>query len=129
VTDPTAIESILIDSSGWLEYITEDTKAELFSPYFVSDSRNIVISPIVIYEVRKVLLRRSKRVAEDFDSQVERYELIPLDGRIAHEAASLSTEHHLHIADALIYATALVTRAQLITSDNHFNNLPQVMVL
>jgi toxin FitB len=130
VTATIGSEYILIDSSGWLEYITGDTKAALFSPYFASDSRRILVSPIVIYEVRKLLLlRHSKRVADEFVSQAMRHQLVPLDDRIALDAATLSIDHCLPMADALIYATAGVAQAQLITSDAHFNNLPGVTVL
>ena len=125
-----ATESILIDSSGWLEYLTDDSKAELFIPYFVSDQRRILVSPIVIYEVRKVLLlHQAKRVADDFASQVDRYELVVLNGAIALEAASLSIQYKLHLAVALIYATALSAKAQLITSDAHFKDLQGVTIL
>jgi predicted nucleic acid-binding protein len=130
VIETTGTEPVLIDSSGWLEYITDDTKAVLFIPYFVAGNRPLIVSPVVIYEVRKILLdRQSLRVADDFASQVDRYPLVQIDARIALEAASLSITHRLHFADALIYATALIMHAELVTSDTHFNNLPGVTVL
>ena len=48
----------------------------------------------------------------------------PLDEKIARFAASLGLKHHLGMADALIYATALLHKAKLITLDNDFHNLP-----
>jgi predicted nucleic acid-binding protein len=44
-------------------------------------------------------------------------------------AASLSIDHQLAMADALIYAAARYHAAELITSDAHFTNLPGVTVL
>jgi toxin FitB len=130
VTETTVTELVLVDSSGWLEYITDDAKAALFVPYFVAGNHTLIVSPIVIYEVRKILLlRQSLRVADDFASQVDRYPLVEVDTRIALEAASLSITHRLHFADALIYATAITMRAELVTSEAHFNNLPGVTVL
>ena len=128
--ETTDTELVLIDSSGWLEYLTDDTKAALFIPYFVAGKHSLIVSPVVIYEVRKILLlRQSPRVADDFASEVDRHHLIPIDSRIAMEAASLSVKHKLHFADALIYATATIMHAELITSDAHFNNLHGVTVL
>ena len=128
--ETTGTEFILIDSSGWFEYITEDTKSQLFAPYFESDSRRILVSPIVIYEVRKLLLQRqSKKVADEFVSQALRHQLVLVDDRIAIDAAVFSIDYRLPMADALIYATAGAASAQLITSDAHFNSLPGVTVL
>lgn len=130
MTELTASESILIDSSGWLEYITADTKAPQLMRYFDTDSRRLIVPTIVIYEVRKILLlRQSKIVADYFVSEALLHQIVPLDTQISLSAASLSVQHQLHMADALIYATAGATQAELITTDAHFNNLPGVTVL
>lgn len=128
--EPTATEFVLIDSSGWLECLTDDSKAVLFLPYFSNDSRRVLISPIIIYEVRKILLvRHGPKAADDFFSQAEQYESIEIDRSLAQSAVSLSILHRLPMADAFIYASAMARRAELITSDAHFKNLPGVTVL
>jgi predicted nucleic acid-binding protein len=130
VTAPTATELILVDSSGWLEILTNDSKANLFQPYFSTDPRSILISPIIIYEVRKLLLSRSGAIAADqFSSVAERYESIEINNLLARKAAALSLSHRLPMADALIYASASTKGAQLITSDAHFKDLPGVTLL
>jgi len=130
VTEPTASESILVDSSGWLEYITADSKAPQLMRYFDTGSRRLIVPTIVIYEVRKILLlRQSKIVADYFVSEALLHQVIPIDAQISLNAASLSVQHQLHMADALIYATACALQAELITTDTHFNSLPGVTVL
>ncbi len=52
--------------------------------------------------------------------------VIPLDTAIALHAAELARTHKLATADAIIYATALHSRAELVTCDAHFKGLPQV---
>ncbi len=37
MTTPSASEAVVIDSSGWLEYVTADTKADQFAPYVEGD--------------------------------------------------------------------------------------------
>lgn len=125
----TASEPVVIDSSGWLEYITGDDKAHLFAPYFESHHR-ILVPVIVLYEVRKILVRTySETKAHSFQSQALLREVIYVDDNIAMSAATLSLNYNLAMADALVYATAERFRARLITSDTHFNNVPNVTVL
>lgn len=129
MTVPIDSESVLLDSSGWLEYLTADSKADLFAPYF-EGNYSVLVPVIVVYEVRKILLlRQSKTLADLFVSEVLRKIIIPLDEMLAFRAAELSILHQLSMADALIYATAREHNVPLITSDAHFSNLPGVTLL
>jgi toxin FitB len=129
VTVLTASSLIIIDSSGWLEYITKDTKSDLFVPYF-KRQLSLLVPTLVLFEVRKVLLLRGFVATADlFVSEAERYTGVDLNRDIALEAAKLSLRHQLHMADALIYATAQQHRAELITSDSHFASLPGVTMV
>ena len=127
--ETTGTEPVVIDSSGWLEYITGDQKADLFAPYFESDVR-ILVPVIVLYEVRKVLLKSfPETMADIFQSNALRQEVINIDEYIAMSAATLSVKFKLAMADALICATAQRYGARLITSDAHFENVPGVSLL
>jgi toxin FitB len=129
VTATTASESVVIDSSGWLEYITGDHKADLFAPYFESDFQ-ILVPVIVLYEVRRVLLRSfSEIMADIFQSNALRHEVINIDEYIAMSASTLSIKYKLAMADAFICATAQRHSARLVTSDAHFDNVPGVTLL
>ncbi len=128
----TASEPVVIDSSGWLEYITGDEKAALFAPYFENDVR-VLVPVIVLYEVRKVLLRLESLIPKSdvqiFESEALRHEVIYIDEYIAMSAATFSLNYKLAMADALIYATAQRHSARLVTSDTHFANVPGVTIL
>ncbi len=129
MTGTTATDRILIDSSGWLEHITEDVKADLYQPYFDGD-KILLVPTIVLYEVRKILLRKySQTIADIFVSEALRQIILPLDEQIALDAASVSIRHQLAMADAIVYTTALRQKATLIASDDHFQNLPGVVLL
>ena len=129
MTIPSASEPIVLDSSGWLEYLTEDTKADLFAPYLEGE-KLILVPAIVVYEVRKVLLQRQPKVLADvFVSEALRRTIIAIDEMIALAAATITFQHGLAMADALIYATAQTHTAQLITSVSHFQGLPGVTLL
>jgi len=128
VTAPTGSEPIVVDSSGWLEYFTADTKADLFEPYLREPF--LFVPVIVLYEVRKILLLRHTKVAADeFVSVALRHTVVPIDQQIALEAAALSIQHKLAMADVLVYTTAGKVGAKLITSDSNFGELPGVILL
>jgi len=129
VTTPTVSDPVLVDSSGWLEYITSDLKADLFAPYLEGE-RPVLVPAIVLYEVRKILLQRQpKTIADLFVSEALRRTVVPVDQEIALSAAVISVQHELPMADALIYATAEINGAELVTSDAHFKGLPRVTFL
>jgi predicted nucleic acid-binding protein len=129
VTAPTVSDPVLVDSSGWLEYITSDSKADLFAPYLEGD-RPVLVPVIVLYEVRKVLLQRQpKTVADLFVSEALRRTVVSIDQEIALSASVISIQHELPMADALIYATAERNGAELVTSDAHFKGLARVTLI
>ena len=129
MTTPTVSDPVLVDSSGWLEYITSDLKADLFAPYLEGE-RPVLVPAIVLYEVRKILLQRQpKTIADLFVSEALRRTVVPVDQEIALSAAVISVQHELPMADALIYATAEINGAELVTSDAHFKGLPRVTFL
>ena len=124
----TTSELYLVDSSGWLEYLTEDSKAAAFGHYLEGDA-TVLLPSIVLCEVYKHLTKqRGRTVAEWFAAQVFQRKVIPLDETIAVAAGSISVEHRLPMLDAIVYATARICQAQLVTTDTHFRGLPGVII-
>jgi len=125
----TASELILVDSSGWIEYMGEGPKEGEFGRFIESGSATL-LPTIVIYEVYKKLWATGRKtVGERFVSHALRQLVVPLDERLALTAAQISAEQKLHMADAIIYATAQSFSAHLITSDQAFQGLPGVTVV
>jgi toxin FitB len=131
VTATTASKFVVVDSSGWVEYMGDGKKADDFASYLESPE-TVLLPSIVVYEVYKKLNREhGKNLADVFLSQSFGYDnrLIPLDLDLAVLASRTSLEAGLPMADAIIYATSQHHRAQLITSDSHFADLPGVTML
>lgn len=129
MTTTTGSEILLLDSSGWLEYVTDDVNAALFAPYIEGDSL-IVVPSIVLYEVhKKVLQGRGKTEAERVASQLMQRLILPLGEELALMAAKVSVEFRLAMADAIVYATALAHQALVITGDVDFQGLPGAVVI
>jgi predicted nucleic acid-binding protein len=55
--------------------------------------------------------------------------LVPLTETLALEAADLSLEHRLAMADAIVYATGRHLRADVVTTDADLGRLPGVVFL
>jgi predicted nucleic acid-binding protein len=128
VTTRSATELYLVDSSGWLEYLTEDTKASAFGHYLEAEG-SVIVPTLVIHEVYKHLARqRGRTVADRFVSQALHYKVVPLDDTIALAAANASIERRLGTVDSIVYATARVCQAQLVTGNTRFRGLPAVII-
>ncbi len=112
----------VVDSSGWLEYLTDSDRAPLFAPA-IEDAENLVVPVISIYEVfKKVLRERGEDDALQVASMMQGGQMIDLDCALALEAA----RHPLPLADSIIYATAMRHEATLWTQDEHFKDFPNV---
>ena len=128
MTTRTASELYLVDSSGWLEYLTEDSKAAAFGHYLEVEA-SVVVPSMVIFEVYKHLSRnRGKSLADRFFSLALQCRVVPLDELTALAAANASLDHRLGMADAVVYATARKFQAQLVTSNTRFRGLPGVII-
>jgi predicted nucleic acid-binding protein len=82
---------------------------------------------VVLYEVYKALRRQTaEESADEAALQLTRHVVIPLDADVALAAAEASLARNLPLAAAVIYATADLHEARLVTSDQHFRGLDGV---
>ena len=120
---------ILVDSSGWIEYLAARPKADEFARYIQGDEP-LVTSAIQVYEIYKVVRRDvSEERAIESVSALRATKVVPLDESMALEAADISLEHGLAMADSVIVATAARYRAQIVTADSDFEGLPGVTLI
>lgn len=116
----------LIDSSGWTHYFVNGPLSEYYAD-LVGKPEELITPTVVLYEVYKIIKRQfDEEKALLATSQIEKTFLVPLSQTVAYRAADLSLEYKLSMADAIIYATADLHNAKLITSDRDFKNLPKV---
>ncbi len=120
---------ILIDSSGWIEFFSQGSRALKYANY-LKDLSRIITPTVVIYEVyKKIKKERTEEEALLAVSLMKKTSIIPLEESIALLAADLSLKHTLPMADAMVYATAMENDAELITSDSHFTELEKVVLI
>ncbi len=116
----------LVDTCGWIEWLTSGKLIKLFEPYLTNPSQ-LIIPTLVQYELYKWISReKDTNTALEVIGITESATVIPLETGLALYAAETSKEFGLAMADAIIYATCREQNAVLITSDKHFKLLPQV---
>ena len=116
---------ISIDSYGWIERFTDGSKAPRYNSVIdTCDPGEIVTSVITLYEVyKKVKQHKGEVTALEAVAALGQTAVQQIDQTLSLEAADYSLEHGLHMADALIYATARRKAAELYTSDPHLKGL------
>ena len=116
----------LVDSSGWLEYFADGRNGKFFAPA-LEDTDNLIVSTINIYEVfKRVLQQRGEDAALQAVALLQQAGVVDVTSPIAMDAAKLSAEMKLPMADSLILATARAYGATLWTQDADLKGLPDV---
>ncbi len=124
--------NVLIDSYGWVEYFSDGSLADKYARYIEKANVNEYVTPsIVLYEVYKKKKReKSEDKALEAYAYIAHYtRIIPLDRRIALDAAEKSLDLGLGMADSVIMATADNNNARIITSDKHFREFNNVVYM
>lgn len=120
---------IPVDSSGWIEYLAERPKADLFARHIEGED-SLVSSVVQVYEIHQVVRRDlNEERAIDAVSALRTTTIEPLSESPALEAADVALELGMAMADAIIFATAARHDAAIVTGDADFDGLPGVTLI
>ena len=116
----------VVDSSGWVEYFTRGANAKFFIPP-IQDLENLLVPSICIYEVfKRLVLDMGEENALQAVGIMSYGREVELNRKIAIDAAQISIDLKLPMADSVILATARTNAATLWTQDAHFKNIEGV---
>jgi predicted nucleic acid-binding protein len=116
----------VVDSSGWVEYLTDGANARFFAAS-IRDAESLVIPTICLYEVfKRVLMELGEERALDAIGMMSFGKVVEISREHAIEAARISAETKLAMADSIILATAHAHDAILWTQDIHFKDIEGV---
>lgn len=116
----------LVDSSGWLEYLTDSKNAKNFASA-IENTDELIISTINIYEIyKKVLIEKDENNALQVIGLMQQAKVIEVSSSIAIQAAKLSYEQKIPMADSIIYITAKTNDAIVWTQDIDLKDLQGV---
>lgn len=119
----------IVDSSGWLEYFADAPNAEFFAPA-IKNVAELLVPAVSLYEVFKRVLQQ---VGEDKALEAVNFmmqgQVVALDAFLAINAAKLSDQFKIPMADSMILATARYHGAVLWTQDADFATIPDVQYI
>ncbi|HRF50835.1 MAG TPA: type II toxin-antitoxin system VapC family toxin [Anaerolineales bacterium] len=116
----------VVDSSAWLEYLSDGPNAKVFSAVIEATTK-LVVPVVTIYEVyKKVKLEIGEDKAIEAVAVMSRGKVVDVDVSVALEAADVSLSEQIPMADSMILATARLYQATLWTQDAHFDGLAGV---
>ena len=110
----------VVDSSAWIEYFADGPNAGFFAAA-VEDTAGLVVPTLCLYEVfKRILQQRGEGDALQAVAAMRQGTVVDLSAALAIEAAELSCEEKLPMADSIILATARAHDAILWTQDIDF---------
>ena len=116
----------VVDSSGWVEYFANGANAKFFTPA-VQDLENLLVPSICLYEVfKRLTLDLGEESALQAVGIMSYGRLAELARKIAIDAAPISLDLKLAMADSIILATTRDHAATLWTQDAHFKGMDGV---
>jgi predicted nucleic acid-binding protein len=119
----------VVDTSIWIEWLINSPLKGKITPLF-PEAEQCIVPTIVQLELDKWLTREvGEAEADQVIAYTQNCVVVDLDTKIALQAAELHRQHKLATADAIVYATAQIHNADLITCDTHFENLPHVIFI
>lgn len=125
----------VIDSYAWIEYFM-GTKTGENVKTIIENSEEKITPSICLAEVyAKTLKVENQEIAEKQKAFIkEKSALVPLDESIAVESAKVQVRLKKEIdgwglADSIVYATAIVKKAEVVTGDEHFRKLKNVLFI
>ena len=116
----------VVDSSAWLEYFANGPNASFFAEP-IEDIETLVVPTLILFEVfKRVLQQRDESTALEVAAVMQQGTVVELEATIALNAARLSVELGLPLADSFILATARQFGAELWTQDADFDGIDGV---
>ena len=116
----------VVDSSGWLEYFADGANADFFAPA-IENAAELVIPTICVYEVfKRINQQRNEHDALQAAAIMAQGHVVNLDLPLSLNAARISLDLHLPMADSIILATARTYDAVIWTQDGDFESIDNV---
>ena len=113
----------VVDSSAWLEYLAAGPNAQYFADA-IENTAELIVPTVSIYEVfKRVVQQRSENEALQVVAVMQQGTIAEMDSTVALNAARISLEHQLPMADSIMLATARLNSATLWTQDSHFEGM------
>jgi predicted nucleic acid-binding protein len=116
----------IVDSSGWIEYLQDTDRADLFAAA-IENRNQLLVPTIALFEVHKVLSRGLPTDLVKRCLDVMRLgRVLDLTDARAVAASKVASQHKLAMADAAMYSMAREFGATFWTQDVDYQGLDGV---
>ena len=116
----------VVDSSGWIEYLQDTGRADLFAEA-IEDRHQLLVPTVALFEVHKVLSRSLPADLVKRCLDVMRLgRVLDLTDPRAIAASEVAVKHKLAMADAAMYSMAQEFGATFWTQDVDYRGLDGV---
>jgi predicted nucleic acid-binding protein len=110
----------VVDSSAWIEYLGDGRNAAEFAAP-IEAYEDLVVPSLTLYEVfKRVAQLKGESAAHEAVGVMLRGDVVELTASVALEAARISLNEKLAMADSIILATSRLAGAVLWTQDARF---------
>jgi len=121
----------IIDSYAWVEYFKGSKQGEMARDFI--ENKHSATSVITIAELSEKYEREEKMFDEDFSFIISQTKIVRLSTELALLAGKINNENKRKIknwgmADSIIFATAKLNKAKVVTGDEHFRSLNSLML-
>ena len=116
----------IVDSSGWLEYFADGPNASFFEPPIL-DIKNLIVPTLCLFEVfKRIIQQKDEGAALQAIAVMQQGNVVDLSSTFAIDAARLSCEFKIPMADSIILATSRSFDAMLWTQDSDFTGFENI---
>src|SRR3989344_6060760 len=124
----------VLDSYAWIEYFLGSYKGEKVGKIVEAEENELFTPSIVVAEVTSVASREKRDAEQAYKNILMLSKTYELNHELAKEAGILHAEmrkkmHDFGMADAVILLTARKLDAKVITGDQHFKGLKEVIFI
>lgn len=116
----------VVDSSGWIEYLTNGPGADFFAPA-LENTEELLVPTICLVEVaRHVHREKGEDMALQTLALMQQARVVELLPEVILLAARAGKDHRLPLADSIVFATGRLYDAIVWTQDSDFEGLEGV---
>ena len=116
----------VVDSSGWLEYFADGKNADFFAPA-IENTDELVVPTVSLFEVfKRMRQQKGDETTLQAVTAMMQGQVVELNSTLALNAAKLSGDLQIPMADSMILATAQVFDAELWTQDSYLKGIEKV---
>jgi len=120
--------TVLVDSWAWIEYF-KGSNLGIKAKNVIESGEQLLISTINISEIYHFLLNNKMDAEKLIKFVLDSSFVIQLDTQIAIKAANIKFTKKLGMADAIVLATAEENNAMILTGDDDFKNIKNVIYI